>query len=224
MLFRTRQYLFVFTVEQALRLSRMLWRVQLVDPPPPDSGPQVYAHWHGDELPLVPLFGGSGFAVMSSRSRDGEAMAKLLARFGYFVVRGSSSRGGAGGLKGLVDAVRQGGRSAAIAVDGPRGPVYKAKPGICLLAQSTGLPIVPAAVFASRRWEIPGAWNRGFFPKPFSKCVVVYGAPLHVPSNSNESGRLALTVELETRLTALKKKAEAIALAPAFPRPSENKT
>jgi lysophospholipid acyltransferase (LPLAT)-like uncharacterized protein len=177
MIRRLREILFVFAIEAVLRLSRSLWRVQVLNQPAEASGPHLYAHWHGDELLLVPVFAGRGYAVMASRSRDGEGMANLLRRLGYWVVRGSSSRGGAAGLKGLVDAVRHQGRSAAIAVDGPRGPVFQVKPGILFLAQSTGLPIIPAVGVASRAWKIPGAWNHGFYPKPLVSCVVLFGSP-----------------------------------------------
>ncbi len=202
-----RRFVFVFTIEILLRIARLFWRVRQVGPPQ-TPGPHLYAHWHGDELLLVPVFARRGLAVMSSRSRDGEAMALLLQRLGYRVVRGSSSRGGAGGLKGLIDLVRHEKRSAAIAVDGPRGPVFKVKPGILLLAQSTGLPIIPAGISASRKWMIRGAWNQGYFPKPFARCVVVYGEPIHVPSGANENALEVLRKELEARLISLRIKAD----------------
>jgi lysophospholipid acyltransferase (LPLAT)-like uncharacterized protein len=201
-----RQFLLVFTIEILLRLARLFWRVRLVRCPF-DGTPRLYAHWHGDELLLLPVFAHQGFAVMSSRSKDGEAMARLLGRMGYFVVRGSSSRGGAGALKGLIDSVRREKRSAAIAVDGPRGPLHKVKPGILALAQSTGLPIIPAGVAASRKWNIRGAWNQGFVPKPFARCVVVFGEALKVPADAGDSALEVLRIELEARLMDLKKEA-----------------
>lgn len=206
---RIKTFAFVLGVEALLRAARYFWRVELVGEPPDDKGPYLFAHWHGDELLLVPVYAGRGYAVMASRSQDGQAMAHLLSRLGYFVVRGSSSRGGAGGLKGLIDAVRQGGKTAAIAVDGPRGPVFQAKPGILLLAQATGLPVQPAAAFAQHRWSF-GGWNRGFLPKPFSKCVVVYGDPIEVPPDATEDDRWILRARLENQLFELKKKAEAL--------------
>jgi lysophospholipid acyltransferase (LPLAT)-like uncharacterized protein len=202
-----RRFVFVFTIEILLRIARLLWRVREIRPPQ-GTGPRLYAHWHGDELLLVPVYARRGLAVMASRSKDGESMALLLRRLGYRVVRGSSSRGGAGGLKGLIDCVRVEKRSAAIAVDGPRGPVFRVKPGILLLAQSTGLPIIPAGISASRKWNIRGAWNHGYFPKPFARCVVVYGEPIQVPSGANENALEVLRRELEARLISLRKEAD----------------
>lgn len=207
MLKRVREILLVFGLECLIRASRALWRVKCVNQPNDATGPHLYAHWHGDELLLVPVFAHRGYAVMASRSKDGEGMARLLARLGYFVVRGSSSRGGAGGLKGLVDAVRMERRSAAIAVDGPRGPVFEVKPGILFLAQSTGLPILPAAAVAQHYWKIPGAWNQGFYPKPFSRCRVLFGEPFHVPAECSDAERETLRLQLAARLKALKTEA-----------------
>ncbi len=210
MFHRIKSYLFVLTAQVLLWIARHLWRVQVFQHPG-DEVPHLYAHWHGDELLLVPVFSRRGYAVMASRSRDGESMALLLSRLGYFVVRGSSSRGGAGGLKGLVDAVCTDRRSAAIAVDGPRGPIYEVKPGILFLAQNSGLPIVPAAGFAVDRWPIPRAWNEGYLPKPFSRCVVLFGEPMKVPADCSEEKRKALQDELKGRLLKLRAEAREIA-------------
>lgn len=210
---KVREWLVVSFFEAVLRIARRLWRVVVVNQPDDASNPHVYAHWHGDELLLVPVFAGRRYAVMSSRSRDGEWMARLLRRLGYYVVRGSSSRGGAGGLKGLVDAVRQEGLSASLAVDGPRGPVHQVKPGIVALAQATGLSIVPAAGAASRSWSIPGAWNQGFFPKPFSRCVVLFGEAIPVPSECDENERERIRRHVEERLAALKSESRELLLA-----------
>src|SRR5690606_37189324 len=124
------------------------------------------------------LIGGharEGMAVLSSKSADGALMGWVLEKLGYFVVRGSSSRGGAGGLKGLIDAVKRQRREASIAVDGPRGPIYQVKPGILKLAQATGCEIVPGASAASARYTFEQAWNRCYIPYPFARCVIYYG-------------------------------------------------
>jgi lysophospholipid acyltransferase (LPLAT)-like uncharacterized protein len=210
MMKRVLEILVVFALEMLFRTAKALWRVKLVNEPSQGTGPHLYAHWHGDELLLVPVFAGRGYAVMSSRSRDGEVMASLLKRLGYTVVRGSSSRGGAGGLKGLVDAVRDQKRSAAVAVDGPRGPLHKVKPGILFLASATGLPIVPAGASAKSAWRFRNAWNQSYLPRPFSKCCVVFGEPLSVPKELDAENEKAFTLRLEEALRAVRAKAESV--------------
>ena len=146
-----------------------------------ERAPCLYAHWHGDELVLVAYYSFRNLAVLSSLSKDGAIMARTLELLGYEVFRGSSSKGGALGLIGLIKAVKSGSQ-AALAVDGPKGPIYEAKPGIVELAVRTGQPIVPVRTRCNRAWHIPRAWNKSYVPKPFARVDVEYGAP--IPSSA----------------------------------------
>lgn len=137
----------------------------------------VFAHWHGDELVLLPFYSFRRLAVLSSLSKDGTIMANVLKTLGYQVFRGSSSRGGARGLLSLIQKVKAG-FQASLAVDGPKGPIYEVKPGIIELAMRSGKPIVVCRVFAKDVWYIPKAWNKSYVPKPFSKVEVYFSAPL----------------------------------------------
>jgi lysophospholipid acyltransferase (LPLAT)-like uncharacterized protein len=172
------------------------------------DGPVLYAHWHGDELLLIGAYTHRRMAIMASRSRDGEWLKRILEWLGFYVVRGSSSRGGAAGLKGLIDAVNKEGYNASLAVDGPRGPIYQVKPGILKLAQETQRPIIPGGAASSRRIVFKKAWNRCYLPLPLSRCVIVYGEPLRVPPTTTEEEFESLRAELERRLLALKVEAE----------------
>lgn len=147
--------------------------------------PVVFAHWHGDELVLVPFYAFKRLAVLASLSADGDLMARTLLRLGYQVFRGSSHRGGARGLLALIACARDGSQ-AALAVDGPKGPLHQVKPGIVELAYRTGLPIVVCRVRAQNVWFIPRAWNRSYVPKPFSRVRVWFSAP--VPYDPEQLG------------------------------------
>ncbi|RZA01407.1 MAG: DUF374 domain-containing protein, partial [Proteobacteria bacterium] len=144
----------------------------------------IYAHWHGDELVLVAYYSFRRLAVLSSLSKDGTIMARTLGILGYQVFRGSSSRGGARGLIGLIKAVKTGSQ-AALAVDGPKGPIYEVKPGIVELARKTGQPIVPIRTTCDRAWYIPRAWNRSYVPKPFARVRVEYGEEIGVGAGAS---------------------------------------
>ena len=115
--------------------------------------------------------------VLASLSRDGDLQTRILRRLGFRVVRGSSSRGGAAGLKALVDQVHLG-ADAAFAVDGPRGPRHKVKPGAVLAAKKTGAALVPIAVRPSRAWVLGKTWDWYTLPKPFAEIHITRGAPI----------------------------------------------
>jgi lysophospholipid acyltransferase (LPLAT)-like uncharacterized protein len=160
----------------------------------------IFAFWHGRQFLLVPTHKNSGVVIPVSESRDGEIQAGILTRFGLGVVRGSSKRKGARALMGLVDALRNG-KSVAISVDGPRGPVYEVKQGIAYLAGKLGLPIVPVITSARRAWILEKIWDKYLLPRPFSECVVLYGEPITVSGTDEdelEKKRLELGAALNT--------------------------
>ncbi len=140
--------------------------------------PVIYVVWHARLLVLPYLYRDRGFRVLISRSRDGEMIARLVRRFGFVVVRGSSSRGGAEGLRALARALREG-HSVVVVPDGPRGPSETVKPGVVALARLTAAPVVPMALGASSEWRAR-SWDGFRVPKPFARCVVRFGDPVRV--------------------------------------------
>lgn len=162
-------------------------RVTVVGAPP--AGGYALAFFHGSQMLGLrwrlshaprPL------AVLVSHSRDGELQAALLRRLGFVIVRGSSSRGGAQGLRGLVRAAR-GGCDSATAVDGPRGPLHQAKPGILALARLSKVPIVPLGAAGARVHVLQRAWDQFQIPWPFSRVSIVLGPPISATPQTNEA-------------------------------------
>ena len=115
-------------------------------------------------------------AGLISASRDGDLIAPLVERFGFQVVRGSTSRKGASAMLELAG-VLEAGRDILLTPDGPRGPVYEISPGTVFLAQRTGAPIQPINLEFSRCWRF-NSWDRFILPYPFSKVRLIFG-PLH---------------------------------------------
>ena len=70
--------------------------------------PVMFVFWHGQLLPLVHYHRNEDIVVLVSEHDDGEYLSRVLLRNGFGVVRGSSTRGGARGIKGLVDAAKEG--------------------------------------------------------------------------------------------------------------------
>jgi len=143
-------------------------------------GPICFCSWH--EILVVPLFHhrfNDGVAVVSEHA-DGEIIARVLDTWGYTLVRGSTTRGA---IRALIHAVRavRGGHDIGITPDGPRGPRRVAQPGIVLLAQKSGCPIVPMGFGSTRYWEFR-SWDRFRLPKPWARAEIRYGEPIFVPS------------------------------------------
>lgn len=116
-----------------------------------DDGKNViFAFWHGRLLMMPYFYKGRGATILISRHRDGELVARAMRRFNIASVRGSTTRGWMGGVKGLLRAAKEG-RDVVITPDGPKGPRYSAQTGAAMLARATGLPIIPVAFGASKK-------------------------------------------------------------------------
>jgi hypothetical protein len=140
-------------------------------------GPVIFAFWHRTLLVCAHRFRNQQIAILISPSFDGELIARTVARLGFHPVRGSSSRGGASGLRAMAQAYNEEHRCAFTA-DGPRGPNMVAKAGPVQLAHLTGARWIGAYYgLPDRRWEL-NSWDRFIIPKPFS--IVTFTWPPHV--------------------------------------------
>ncbi len=158
----------------------------------------IGALWHNRLLLLpyvlrrfLPERRGAG---LISASRDGDMLADLVQRFGFEVVRGSSSRRGVSAMLQLANVMATG-RDAVITPDGPRGPAYELGAGPVFLAQKSGAAVVPINMEYSSCWRLRN-WDRFILPKPFSQVRVIFGPPHRVRPTTNdaefESERLRL--------------------------------
>jgi len=164
----------------------------------PITGNYIAALWHNRLLlisfVLKKFFPDRPGAGLISASRDGDLIADATQRFGFDVVRGSSSRMGASALLELSEILASG-RDVLLTPDGPRGPVYELGQGIIFLAQKTGARVVPVNMEYSSCWRVK-SWDRFIIPRPFAKVRVILGLPHQVRSTSTpqefENERLRL--------------------------------
>ena len=147
----------------------------------------IFAVIHGRQFMVYNTLGYRGLCVMSSTSRDGRLQADVLKRFGFNVAFGSSSSSPVRALVGMIKLMQKG-HNGIMAVDGPKGPIYKVKPGILFLAKKTDAVIIPY-VFSANRAVIMKAWDKYMLPKPFSKTVVFFGEP-YLPSRENDKNTI----------------------------------
>jgi len=166
----------------------------------------ILAFWHRHLLLMPYSYRGKRISVLVSQSQDGELIARTVARLGIDSSRGSSSRGGAAGMRSILRKAAEG-WDIAFTPDGPRGPLREVQPGVILAAAATGLPIQPVALAATRKKELR-SWDRFVVPKPFSTVHFVYGEPLAVERRGDLD---AASAELKRRLDAAEEEAEALA-------------
>jgi lysophospholipid acyltransferase (LPLAT)-like uncharacterized protein len=168
-----------------------------------DAGqPVVFVLWHGRLLAGTYRQRGNGLVALISQHRDGEYIARVVQRWGYGTVRGSSTRGGSGAMRGLLRQVRDG-RSVVLTPDGPQGPREQMKAGALAVAQLTGAPVIPVATGAERAWTIRSGWDRFQIPKPFSRIRLIYGEPVPIPRNATEAEIAAYSELIQQRLNTL---------------------
>jgi len=165
----------------------------------------IGALWH-NRLLVFPIilrrfFPDRAGAALISASRDGDLLTDAIHRFGFDVVRGSSSRLGASALFQLGDELKAK-RDIVITPDGPRGPVYKLGQGIIFLAQTTGARVVPVNLEYSSCWRVK-SWDRFIIPKPFSRVRVILGEPQQVRSTSTPEEFEQERVRLENTMMSL---------------------
>ena len=163
--------------------------------------PVIFTLWHGRLLPCTHYHRHNGVVTLVSHHRDGEYITRVVRRWGFTAVRGSTTRGGLEALRELILHVRAG-RSLAITPDGPRGPREKMKPGPVLIAQRTGAPIIPVVSGASRGWCF-GGWDRFLIPRPFARLRISYGEPVFVPRRASEEEIQSIMLDVERRLGGL---------------------
>lgn len=166
-----------------------------------DGRSVIFVLWHSRLLPLVYLHRKEGVVGLVSQHRDGEHIARVMARMGFGTVRGSSTRGGSEALRELVRSVRDH-RDLAITPDGPRGPARKLKAGALTVARLTGAPLIPVAAGSRRAWRAD-SWDGFMVPRPFSTLHVRYGPALVVPRRASAGEVERLRIELEERLNRI---------------------
>ena len=166
----------------------------------------VYTFWHDRILATTYWWRNCRAVVLTSRSFDGEYIARFIQRFGYGAVRGSSTRGGVAAVVEMARVMRAGCPTCFV-VDGPKGPPYVAKMGAVLLAKRSGHPIVPVTMALHRLWKLP-SWDSFQIPKPFTRAKIFVAPPIYVAADANDEELERKRAELQQVLDDLNARAE----------------
>jgi hypothetical protein len=172
-----------------------------------DQRPLVVSFWHSCMIPATYVCRDMGVRVMSSFSYDGEYMGRIIKKFGYVPVKGSSSRNPVRALLGLRRALEDG-WTVAFTLDGPRGPRHKVKPGPVGLGRSSGLPLSSFHTGVDKAWVL-NSWDRMMIPKPFSRVLVRFGKLIPVPRDATDEDLVRYNEELQAALDRVCEFAEA---------------
>ncbi|HZQ94769.1 MAG TPA: lysophospholipid acyltransferase family protein [Candidatus Sulfotelmatobacter sp.] len=172
-----------------------------------DERPLVASFWHSCIIPATYIFRNMGIRVMSSYSYDGEYMGRIIKRFGFVAVKGSSSRNPIRALLGLRRALDEG-WTVAFTLDGPRGPRHKVKPGPVGLGKSSGRALTCFHAAVDKAWVLD-SWDRMMIPRPFSRVLVRVGKLIHVPTDAGDADLERYTAELQATLDRVCEFAEA---------------
>jgi lysophospholipid acyltransferase (LPLAT)-like uncharacterized protein len=152
----------------------------------------VLAFWHGSMLLPWFLHRNDGFAALTSKSKDGDLLAKQLKHWKYKVVRGSSSKGGDVALGVMVDLAKNG-YSIAITPDGP--------------AKKSSVPVVLMAIGIKSKKKLK-SWDNFQIPNPLSFVKVIYSEPMYVDVKLSYEETSKIIGECENKLNELQKEAE----------------
>lgn len=172
---------------------------------PPKTKANLYAFWHEHQFAIYGIPDKGKVNVLISNSQDGEVVAGAVEKLGFKVVRGSTARKGCvSSTMQLISRIKDG-ESAAIMVDGPRGPFHKVKNGIITIAKETGAPIVPCYWYSAEKTFIKlPSWDK--MSTPLFNCHIInlYGEPIYV---NKEDDAKEIATKIEKSLLELEKRA-----------------
>jgi lysophospholipid acyltransferase (LPLAT)-like uncharacterized protein len=168
------------------------------------GSPAVFSFWH-EHLPLMPAlamlarrspaYHPAPIHTLVSQHRDGQFIGNVVRQFSIEPVLGSSSRGGANGLRQLLRLLKRG-AMIGLTPDGPRGPRRVAAPGVAQLAALAGVPVLPCAARTSRRIGL-NTWDRMGIPLPFGRGVVVCEPAITVSRDAWRDALPAITAAMD---------------------------
>lgn len=177
--------------------------------------PVIAAMWHGQHFMIhFARRAQDPAASLVSRSADGEFNAIALRHLGVRAIRGSGARGrdprhkgGAHALRAMLRAL-EAGEMVVMTADVPK-IARICGDGIVTLARLSGRPIVPIAVVTSRRIAF-NSWDRASLGLPFGRGAMMFGDPIFVPREADDTTLARARHAVEDGLDAAHERAYAM--------------
>lgn len=117
---------------------------------------------------------------------------------GAEVILGSSGHHGREGADKIVKKLKKE-YSTAIAVDGPRGPLYEIKKGVLHMSYQSKKPIIPLEISSSRYFILSRNWDKKRIPLPYSTITMHFKEPIQVTRDNFDESILILEKQLGTK-------------------------
>lgn len=165
----------------------------------------ILAFWHGTMLLPWFVHRNERNAALISKSKDGDLLAKVLRKWNYLVIRGSSSSGGDIALSIMIDYAKNK-NSVFITPDGPRGPEKKMKAGAVITAKKSGLPLVLAGAGFNKKRNLK-SWDKFNVPGFFSRARIVYSEPVFIDAGLDYKSTSEMIIFCENKLNELQAEA-----------------
>lgn len=163
--------------------------------------PILLCSWHGRLMFAVHYVRIQKLKVwaIASTHDDSETLSKVLKRWGFGLIRGSSTRGWKNVITSMIRKLKSPKTIIALTNDGPKGPLQIAKSGSLQLARKANAHIIAFSGTASRYFEL-GSWDKFRLPKPFSTVVINISPSFEFPQKSldNENDAQLLTDFMNT--------------------------
>lgn len=168
----------------------------------------VLAFWHGTML--IPWYCNRkrNFSALVSQSPDGEILVRILERWKYMTIRGSSNIGGKEALELMLAQASQG-KNIAVTPDGPKGPIHEMKAGAVVTAKKSGISLYLLGVGYEKKYLLK-SWDKFEIPKPFSRVALIYSDQINIDPALSYEDTSALIKKCEIELIDLQRKATEI--------------
>ncbi len=145
------------------------------------------------------------FMALASSHGDGQFVGRVMAKFGFTNIYGSSQRGRKGSRGIDLSSIRQiirglkNGNGLGITPDGPKGPNQKVNGEIINIAKLSGAAILPISYSTSNFIQF-NSWDKFKMPLPFSKLNFYFGDLIFADKEISKEEELFLKNKLEQDL------------------------
>ena len=185
-----------------LNLLSKTWRFRIIEGTFPDK-PAIIVFWHGLMLPGWKLFEGKSPKAIVSLSKDGEILSNLLQKWGFEVIRGSSSKNGKEVLKLIINNALE--HYVLITPDGPQGPANKMKAGAIVACQRSGTKLFLCGISINSKKIFNKSWDKFQLPYPFSKIYIRFSEAIEIEKNTEKKEINTIISKYEIKLLNLSK-------------------